>query len=493
MKKKKIIVIGAGPGGLAVALLLSHRGHEVVVYEKKPVVGGRNAALHLEEYTFDTGPTFLSMVPVLEGIFAETGRKLPDYLELQKIDPMYRLAFDRHRQLLATNDPEKMAAEIDRLFPSHSAGYTRFLRREAKKYRKLVPCIELPYSSVRDLIRPRVLRALPHASIFSSLMGVMGHYYRHPDLKIAFTFQAKYIGMSPWQAPGLFSILSYIEHDGGIYHVQGGLNQLSLALARAALEEGTDIRTGRAVREVIVRDRTARGVKLSDGSKETADAVIINADFAHAMTRMIPPRHRKKYSDEKLARKKYSCSTFMLYLGIDKIYREIPHHNLIFGPDYRRFVRDISRDLPLGTEPSFYFQNAAVTDSTLAPKGHSTIYALFPVSNNRSGIDWESQRDRFRQKALDLLESRGGLTGLKKHIRVEKVITPRDWEQQHDVYLGATFNLGHQLSQMLIFRPHNRFEEFANCYLVGGGTHPASGLPTIYMSARITADLITRG
>jgi phytoene desaturase len=491
MSKKRIVIIGAGPGGLAAGMLLAHRGHDVTIYEKNDQVGGRNGAFHMGPYTFDIGPTFLSMLPVLEDLFHSTGRDLSDYLTLYKIDPMYRLVFGRDRQLLATNDPEKMAAEIDRLFPGNSAGYYRFLKKEAKKYHKLLPCIELPYSSFLDLLRPRVLKALPAARLFSSLFGVLGRYFKNDDLRAAFTFQAKYIGMSPWQAPGLFSIIPYLEHGLGIYHVRGGLNRISHAMARVITEAGGIIRTGRGVRKILVEQRHARGLLLEDGSKVTADAVVINADFAHAMGRLVDPDQRRKYTDQRLARMKYSVSTVMLYLGIDRRYPHIPHHNLIFGSRYREYVERITRGLPGGTDPPFYFQNASVTDTTLAPEGHSTIYALLPVPNNTAGTDWQKEKPEYRRRLLDLLEKKGGLTDLGKHIQKEKMLTPDDWEHQHLIYRGATFNLGHQLSQMLIFRPHNRFEEFAGCYLVGGGTHPASGLPTIYMSARISADLIT--
>jgi phytoene desaturase len=296
--------------------------------------------------------------------------------------------------------------------------------------------------------------------------------------------------MSPWEAPGTFSIISYIEHGGGIFHVMGGLNNLSKAMEKAALEEKTEIHTGTPVKKIIVENRTAVGVELEDGSIEKADYVIVNADFAHAMTHIVEPGDLRKWTADKLESRRYSCSTFMLYLGIKKVFDQIPHHNIIFSDDYRKYVEDMTTEMTVSDDISFYVQNASVTDPSLAPEGKSTIYVLVPVPNNKSGIDWESRKSDFRKRILDLLENRAGFHDIRRHIEQEKIMTPLDWENEIDVYKGATFNLAHNVGQMLYFRPHNRFEEFENCYLVGGGTHPGSGLPTIYESGRITADLI---
>lgn len=200
----------------------------------------------------------------------------------------------------------------------------------------------------------------------------------------------------------------------------------------------------------------------------------------------------KKWTPEYLEKKKYSCSTFMLYLGVNKRYDNIPHHNILFADDYKKNVTEISRTKVLSDDPSVYVQNACRTDSTLAPEGKSTIYVLVPVPNNTAGIDWEKEQGRFRDKIVRICETKGGLKDLHKHIEVEKIISPKDWETDKLVYRGATFNLAHNIGQMLIFRPHNRFEDIKNCYLAGGGTHPGSGLPTIYESGRITADHISK-
>lgn len=296
--------------------------------------------------------------------------------------------------------------------------------------------------------------------------------------------------MSPWESPGAFSILSYIEHAYGVYHVKGGLNSLTAAMAKAAREEGAVIHTNNGVKELLItQDKRVYGLLLEDGRKVMADEVIINADFGHAMTTLVKPNVFKKYSKEKLEKKPFSCSTFMLYLGIDKQF-DLPHHTIWFAKDYRKNVEEITKTKVLSEDPSIYIQNAVVTDSTVAPKGKSTLYVLVPVPNNTSEIDWQTVAKPFRDMIIQMLNEKLGIHNLEEHIEVEKIITPHDWESEIGVYKGATFNLGHQLHQMLAFRPRNKFEELEHCYLVGGGTHPGSGLPIILESARITANSI---
>lgn len=491
--KEKVIVIGAGPGGLTSAMLLAAQGYEVEIFEQKEYVGGRNGRISLGDYHFDIGPTFLMMLDVLQDVFTRTGRNIGDYLNIINIDPMYRLSFNGgEREFFPSRNRKKMEEEMERFSPGSYKGYLKYLEEESEKYDKLIPCLRVPYSSPTDFLSKKFITALPYLDAHKSLHKILGKYFNDELLKIAFTFQAKYIGMSPWEAPGTFSIISYIEHGGGIYHVEGGLNRISHAMAKIVEEEGGKIHLGKKVKNVIVENGTAQGVILEDGERVTAHKTIINADFAHAMNDIVEEKYLKKWTPENLKKKKYSCSTFMLYLGLDRTYDEIPHHNILFADDYKQNVDDIVGSKTLSEDFSVYIQNASTTDKTLAPEGHSAIYLLVPVPNNFSDINWEEEKDAFKEKVLDAVEQKGGLKDIRNHIKEMKMITPAQWDSEYSVYEGATFNLGHNIGQMLLFRPHNKFEEFKNCYLVGGGTHPGSGLPTIYESGRITAELIMK-
>ncbi len=490
MKEKEIVIIGAGPGGLTAAMILSHRGFKVTVCEKQDRVGGRNAALHLGEYTFDTGPTFLMMKEILEEVFNEAGSEASDHLEFRRLEPMYRLQFNDLR-LEPTTDRDKMRAAIETAFPGYGSGLDRYLDREKVRFERLYPCLQKPYSSLSSLFSLNLLRAVPHLSLTKKLFSLLQKYFGNERLALSFTFQAKYLGMSPWECPGFFAILSYIEHAFGVYHTMGGLSEISRAMADVARTNGATIRLESPVRRIVFSGRKAVGVELESGELIKGDEVAINADFGYAMENLFPEGFLKKYSPRKLQKRKFSCSIFMLYLGLDRVY-DLPHHTILFADDYRRNVEEVFGAKVLSRDISFYIRNASVTDPALAPKNSSAVYVLVPVPNQSGEIDWEKKKAEFRDLVLDQMEKRGGMEGLRAAIRQEKVITPLDWEGDYNVHLGAVFNLAHTLDQVIYLRPRNRFEECQCCYLVGGGTHPGSGLPTIYESGRIAADMISR-
>ncbi len=487
---KNILIVGAGPGGLASGMILAHRGFKVTVFEKGKVVGGRSAPIELGDYTFDTGPTFLILRFVLNEIFEEAGRNVEDYLQFKRLEPMYRLNF-HDREVYISSSREKMEEEIHKHFPGNEKGFDKFFKDEKERFEKLFPCLQRDYSTFLAFFDPIFLKAFPYVSLGRTLFGNLGRYFREEELKLCFTFQSKYLGMSPWQCPALFTIIPYMEHAYGVYHVMGGLNKICLAMARVIEEEGGEVCKGTPVAKLIIDGKTVKGVKLEDGTRVYGDDVIINADFGYAMSHLIEPGASKKYNPEKLKKKKFSCSTFMIYLGVNKVY-DLTHHNIFFARDYQSNLKDIFDRQILSTDVSFYIQNASVTDPNLAPPGKSTLYILVPVPNNLSRIDWDREKESFKDMVLDKVIERTSINDLRENIEVEKLNTPFNWENDYNVYMGAEFNLAHNISQMLYFRPHNKFEEFEHCYIVGGGTHPGSGLPTIYESARISSNLICK-
>ena len=490
MNKRRVIVVGAGPGGLTSAMILAHRGFDVTVFEVNPTAGGRNMPLRADGFTFDTGPTFLMMPFILREMFEEVGRKVDDYLTFKPLDPLYCLKFDDRDVFVSANHGE-MKAQIQEHFPGQEKGLDQFLREERKRYKYLSPCIKKDYSSVRSLMCITLLKAFPYLSLGRSLFQNLGRYFGDEKLKLSFTFQSKYLGMSPWKCPAFFTMLPFVEHEWGILHVIGGLNQISQAMAKVVEEEGGKIFTSTPVESLVVEKGAVTGVTLTNGEKVLADVVVVNADFAHAMSNLVAPGILRKYSRSNLKKKDYSCSTFMIYLGANKLY-PMHHHTIVFAEDYRRNIENIFEKKVLSEDMSFYVQNASVTDPTLAPEGKSTIYILVPVPNRMAVVDWTVEKEGFRNKVLNLVSKRTLMVDLRDHIEVERIITPQDWEENHRIYLGATFNLSHKFSQLLYLRPRNRFEELKNCYLVGGGTHPGSGLPTIYESARISSNLICK-
>jgi len=491
LKKKKIIIVGAGPGGLSAGMILAHRGFDVLIVEKNSRVGGRNAPMKVDGFTFEIGPTFGMLPQVFEEIFTLSGKNLKDYMDFQFMDPLYRLRFRHGEDLHIWKDKEKLKAEIAKLFPGEEIGYARWYKDHITRFDKIYDCLKVPYNRPYHYLRGKLLKAIPSMSLGSSIHGVLTRYFKTEEMRIAMGFQAKYLGMSPWKCPGAFSILSYSEHAFGIFHPIGGLSKISEEMAKIVGEYGGKIELDTEVKEVVIKDGKACGIKLADGRILESENVIMNADFAYAMKNLIPEKERPSYTDKKLDKMKYSCSTFMLYFGLDKQY-DLPHHNIIFGDDYKRNVDEIFSGKGMPTDPAFYLQNPWKTDSTLAPEGKSTLYVLVPVSNLQTPFDWEGKKKELRDMIVGMIKEKTEMKDFDEHIEVERMFTPEDWEKKFNVEKGAVFNLAHNLTQMLYLRPHNNFNDIENLYLVGGGTHPGSGLPTILESGRIVAELIKK-
>ena len=492
-RQRRVGIVGAGPGGLAAAMLLRQAGADVTVYERHPAVGGRSATITANspdgEFRFDMGPTFFLYPRVLSDIFAACGYDLDREIELIRLDPQYHLVFEAGGEIQATGDMTRLAEEVARFSPADAAALPRFMADNRAKLAAFRPILEAPFNGPRDLVRPHMLRSLklmrPHRTVDSDLAS----YFSDERVRLAFSFQAKYLGMSPFKCPSLFTILSFMEYEFGVYHPRGGCGAVMTAMERIAREMGVQFQLGEPVQEILFEGRRATGVRTKAGPAQF-DALVINADFAQTMTTLVPDRLRRRWTDRKLAGKKFSCSTFMLYLGIKGELPDLAHHTIYLSKDYRRNVQEIEEGLVPPGEPSFYVQNACVTDPALAPPGYSTLYILVPVGNRvGDGVDWAAEQAKYRALALQRLE-RLGVHDIEKRIVFEKVMTPTDWEADLNVFRGATFNLAHSLRQMLHFRPRNRFEDLDGVYLVGGGTHPGSGLPVIFESARITSRLL---
>jgi phytoene desaturase len=490
MKKqaRHAVVIGAGPGGLAAALLLAKSGVKVTVVEKRAQVGGRTSTIEQDGFRFDTGPTFFLYPQVLKEIFAATGYELDREVPMTRLDPQYRLVFGAGGELLATPNVERMEKAIAAISPEDARRFHQFLAHNKNKLAKFLPFLQSPFESWTDLARPSMMKLLPLLAPWRSLDDDLQLHFQDERIRLGFSFQSKYLGMSPFRCPSLFSILSFLEYEHGVFHPTGGCGAVTRAMARIATELGVEILLDEPVDRVVIEHGKAVGVKTASRSLP-ADAVVVNADFAGAMRRMVPNGQRRRWTDEKLAKKKYSCSTFMMYLGIEGRYDDLSHHTIYLDKNYRQNLKDIEELHELSAQPSFYVQNASVTDDSLAPPGQSTLYVLLPVTHASEKVDWAKETPRFRKLAIEQME-KIGITGLEDRIVTEKILTPKDWEREFDLYKGATFSMAHSLDQMLHLRPHNRFEDVGRMYLVGGGTHPGSGLPVIFESARITSKLL---
>jgi len=486
---KHVAIVGAGPGGLASAMLLAAHGLKVTVFEKRAAPGGRTGSIKEAGHTFDIGPTFFLYPEIIREIFRAAGRSFYDEVPTRRLDPMYRIAFENGPDIDATSDVERMKAQIAKISPADAEQLPAYLADNRKKFAKFKSSLQRPFGSVFDYLKPDLLTALPLMRPHASVDGDLRRFFQDPRTRQAFSFQTKYLGMSPFQCPSLFTILALLEYDYGVIHPIGGCGAVSKRMAVIAEEMGVEFRYGEPVRGFEFEGRRAKAVHTDEGVY-AVDAIVMNADFAKGMQDLMPAERRGRWSDKAIETKTYSCSTFMLYLGVEGEV-DLPHHTVALSDDFDGNIDDIQKDFRLPRKPSYYVANPVVSDPTMAPAGRSSVYVLVPVPNLKADIAWdEATTRRMRDFTLQRMSDMLGTHDLKDRIVYEKILTPADWRDQLDVYRGATFNLAHTLQQMLYLRPHNRFKGADGVYLVGGGTHPGSGLPVIYESARISARLL---
>jgi phytoene desaturase len=504
-----IAVVGAGPGGLAAAMLLAASGAEVVVYEAQARIGGRTARLTVpgrdgHEYHFDTGPTFFLMPYVLEEIFKASGRDLHDYVDLRPLDPMYRLIIGRQDEpgagrepwtVDATTDIAEMSRRLAAIDERDGAAFERFIADNRAKLAAAEPILRRPIRGLFDLMKPDAAKAGLHIKPHLTVHSLLSKYFQHPAVRLAVSFQSKYLGMSPYDCPSLFTILPFIEYEYGIWHPIGGCNALMAAMAKACEEMGVRIETSAPVERVAFDESgsapRATGVVVHGEHRACSD-VVVNADATWALKKLVPERLRagtgSRDTDAKLDAKKYSCSTYMLYLGLEGAV-DLPHHTIYVSERYRQNLDDISQTGELTEDASVYVHNPSPIDPSLAPEGNSSIYVLLPTANLQRGADWSARDAAARELVLNQLDERFGISDVESRIVAEKRYTPADWAAMN-INHGATFNLAHNLGQMLHKRPQHRVKGFDGLWLVGGGTHPGSGLPVIFLSSQITARML---
>ena len=488
--RPRIAMVGGGPGGLSAAMLLAHAGADVTIHEARPRLGGRTRRTQVGDFAFDTGPTFFMMPWVLEEIFSACGRRLADHADLHRLDPMYRLLIGRPDQaplqVDATQDVDRMAATLDAIEPGDGAAFRRFMDDNRRKLELMTPLLRRPIRSPLDLINMDTLKVGPLLKPWQSVHGNLSGYFKNEHVRLALSFQSKYLGMSPFECPGLFSILPFIEYEYGVWHPKGGCNALIDAMGEVFVELGGSIQLDDPVEAIEFDGKRATGLRSKSGIHHY-DEVVVNADATWAMKNLIPGSLRRKWSDRKIDAKKYSCSTFMLYLGLEGEV-DLPHHTIYTSETYRENLEDIGAGR-LTEDASTYVHNPSRIDPSLAPAGDTSLYVLVPTPNDGGTIDWDTAGPALRESTLDKLGDVFGIPDVRKRIRAEKMVTPIDWKNER-INQGATFNLAHGLDQMLHRRPQHKLEDVDGVWLVGGGTHPGSGLPVIFLSSQITSGLL---
>ncbi len=489
MDEKKIVVIGSGFGGLAAAVRLAARGHEVTIVEKRDQLGGRAYVYDVNGFKFDGGPTVITAPFMFDEIWATAGRPVGDYFELMPLNPFYRI-YDHEGQSFDYNDDHAFTLEqIARWNPEDREGYTQFIKNTKEIFDTGMALIDQPFLSVKDMLR--VVPDLVRLQSYRSVYGYVSRYIKDDFLRRCFSFHPLLIGGNPLDAASLYVLIHYLERQWGIHYARGGTGSIVAGMGRLLEELGGSIILNAEVDEILVRDERAAGVRLADGTEIAADIVVSNADVAHTYLHLVPEQYRRRNSDRRIRNFKYSMSLFVIYFGTRRRYTDtgLAHHNIILSERYKGLLRDIFANGDLPEDYSLYLHMPTLTDQSIAPPGHEAFYVLSPVPHLGAAIDWTEKAEPYRDAIMQFLED-NYLPDLQANIVAEHRIDPLHFRNTLNSYLGSAFSVQPTLTQSAWFRPHNRSEDIDNLYFVGAGTHPGAGIPGVLASAKIVDNLI---
>ncbi len=490
----RIGVIGAGLGGLAAACTLAARGHRVTLFDKNPWLGGKAAVLEEGGFRFDMGPTILTVPRVLRRIFAEAGRSLETELDLVRLDPQWRCFFEDRTVLDLEEDVDAMARSLERYAEADTArGYRELVKLSEqlhdiserfyfwKSVEDIRDTLDLKgtfnVSSLRDVLRIRMGQ---------TVAGTIRRRVADPRVAQMLDHFTQYVGSSPYQSPAVLCGIAHMQLDGGVWYPRGGIGAVPAALARLAGELGVEVRTGCGVRRVVIEDGRVAGVETEAGERVPLAAAVSNMDSVRTYRELVGGRAAERFR----RRRSYApaCSGVVLYLGLERAYDHLLHHNFVFSADAEEEFDWIYRRGEPAPDPTCYLAAPARTEPAVAPPGGEALYVLVHTPYLRPGHDWSKMLPAYRRTILDKLARTAGLEDLEDRIVVERTLTPEDIHERYRVLNGAIYGLASHGRLMGAFKPGNRSREVRGLYLAGGAAHPGPGMPMVLMSGWIAAD-----
>jgi phytoene desaturase len=493
VRKARAVVIGSGFGGLAAAVRLAARGYRVTVLDKLDAPGGRAYVHRQDGFTFDAGPTVITAPFLFEELWALAGRRLADDVELRPVTPYYRIRFHDGASFDYTGDAEAMRAEVARLAPGDVEGYERFVRRSEAIFRVgFERLAHVPFGSWFDMAR--IVPDMVKLESYRTVYGLVAKHVKDERLRQVMSFHPLLVGGNPFSTTSIYSLIAFLERRWGVHFPVGGTGALVRGLCSLVEGLGGEVRCGEEVRQILLDGRRASGVLLASGERVEADVVVSNADSAWTYRYLVPREARRRWTDERIEKQRYSMSLFVWYFGTRRRYPDVAHHTILLGPRYRGLLDDIFQrhvlaDDFLADDFSLYLHRPTATDPSLAPEGCDAFYVLSPVPNLLSGTDWNATQEGYR-RAIERLLSSTVLPGLEREVVTSRLLTPQDFQDRLSSFRGAAFGMEPVLTQSAFFRPHNKSEDVDRLYIVGAGTHPGAGLPGVLSSARVLDQVV---
>ncbi len=487
---KRVNVVGAGTAGLAAAVRLQTEGYDVHLYEKNSKIGGKMYQIEEEGYRFDVGPTIVMTPEIYNEVFEYAGRDPEDYIPMKKLNPMMGVTYRDGKEFNLSNDLVELMEVLENESEEDAAGFMRYMSNIYDRY--LVAknkILNKSYRKLSDFINPQGLIDIYNLKTFDNAYNEMGKYIKNDYLKKMFAFQTLYIGISPHSGPSLYNMIPMLEMFYGIWHIKGGMYAMAQGMGRLFEELGGTIHLNSEVDEILIENKEAIGIRVGD-QEILADYTMVNADFPYAVKHLIADEEQRgKYTDEKIDTMDYSCSCFILYLGVDKAYPTEAAHTFHITEDFDRNISDIFDTGVPPEDPSIYVFNLSEVDSSLSPEDREALYVLVPVPELSLYNEWTEENIQwYRELILDKLADIEPFQDLRDHIRFERISTPHTFKEKFHAYNGATFGLQPTLFQSAYFRPHNKFDYADNLYFCGSSIHPGAGVPTVLQSAKLSVE-----
>jgi phytoene desaturase len=486
--KPHAVVIGSGFGGLAAAIRLSVRGYRVTVLERRDQPGGRAYVYRQNGFVFDGGPTVITAPFLLEELWELCGQRMSDHIDMRPVSPFYRVRFHDGQVFDYQGDPEVMREQIRKFSPDDVEGYERFLSMSEQIFKVgFEQLSHVPFGRALDMLKitPAMIRLQSYRTVYD----LVARFVKDERMRVVFSFHPLLVGGNPFKTTSIYTLIAFLERKWGVYFPMGGTGSLISGMVELLEGQGGTLRLGAEVEEIVVESGRATGVRMKGGEVIDADIVVSNADSAYLYKHLLPARYRRRWTDKKLERARYSMSLFVWYFGTKRKYEDVVHHTLLLGPRYEALLDDIFERKILAEDFSLYLHRPTATDPALAPEGCDTFYVLSPVPHLDSGTDWEAERERYRAKICKFL-SDTIMPGLEDQLVASHVLDPIGFRDELLSYKGAAFGVEPVLTQSAYFRPHNRSEEIEGLYLVGAGTHPGAGVPGVLSSAKVLEKVI---
>ncbi len=490
MSKPTAIVIGAGFGGIALAIRLQSMGFDTTLVDNRDKPGGRAYVYEEKGYTFDGGPTVITDPDCLEQLFSLSGNKIEDYVELMPVAPFYRLQWEDGYTFDYDNDIPELERQIAEKNPRDVEGYRKFFEYSKDVYREGYEKLgTVPFMNFSQMVTasPQLMRLQAQRSVYS----MVSKFIKDPQLRQAFSFHSLLVGGNPFKTSSIYTLIHALEREGGVWFAKGGTGALISGMVKLFTDLGGHVRLSTEITDIDYDGARVTSVEAADGWRQDADLIVSNADVVHTYSSLLRKTPRGKSYGKALRKKSYSMSLFVMYFGLKAQHPDMKHHIILFGQRYKELIAEIfGKGGELPDDFSLYLHAPSVTDDSLAPEGCSAYYVLSPVPHlGHVDIDWDEVGPIYQEKLIDYLEEHA-IPNLRRDLDVVKTLTPFGFRDEMNSHLGSAFSVEPVLTQSAWFRPHNRDDHIRNMYIVGAGTHPGAGIPGVVGSAKATAAVI---